>query len=50
MIARWPVALVLENGKVFRGEGFGSRAESIGEVDHRVSGDHQRPSYAGQRS
>ena len=26
--ARWPAALVLENGRVFRGEGFGARNES----------------------
>jgi carbamoylphosphate synthase small subunit len=30
--ARWPAALVLENGNVYRGDGFGARAESIGEV------------------
>ena len=34
---RWPAALVLENGNVFRGEGFGARAESIGEVVFNTS-------------
>jgi hypothetical protein len=29
-VTKWPVALVLENGTMFRGEGFGARVESIG--------------------
>ena len=50
MTARWPAALVLENGRVFRGEGFGGRpkprsgaeklireGESIGEVVFNTS-------------
>ena len=28
----WPAALVLENGSIFRGDGYGARVESIGEV------------------
>ena len=51
--ARWPAALVLENGKVFRGEGFGARVESIGEVvfNTSITGYQEivsDPSYAGQ--
>ncbi len=50
---RWPAALVLENGRVFRGEGFGSRNESIGEVlfNTSITGYQEivsDPSYAGQ--
>lgn len=50
---RWPVALVLENGSVFRGEGFGARAESIGEVvfNTSITGYQEivsDPSYCGQ--
>ena len=51
--ARWPAALVLENGRVFRGEGFGARAESIGEVVFNTSMTGYQeivsdPSYCGQ--
>ncbi len=51
--ARWPAALVLENGKVFQGEGFGARAESIGEVvfNTSITGYQEiisDPSYCGQ--
>ncbi|MEO6771609.1 MAG: glutamine-hydrolyzing carbamoyl-phosphate synthase small subunit [Kofleriaceae bacterium] len=50
---RWPAALVLENGRVFVGEGFGARVESIGEVVFNTSlTGYQEivsdPSYAGQ--
>jgi carbamoyl-phosphate synthase small subunit len=50
---RWPAALVLENGRVFRGQGFGARAESIGEVVFNTSlTGYQEivsdPSYCGQ--
>jgi carbamoyl-phosphate synthase small subunit len=50
---RWAAALVLENGNVFRGEGFGARVESIGEVVFNTSlTGYQEiisdPSYAGQ--
>jgi carbamoyl-phosphate synthase small subunit len=53
MTARWPVALVLENGDVFRGEGFGARTESIGEVvfNTSITGYQEiisDPSYCGQ--
>ena len=53
MMARWPAALVLENGAVFRGEGFGARAESIGEVvfNTSITGYQEiisDPSYCGQ--
>ncbi|MGE0545465.1 MAG: glutamine-hydrolyzing carbamoyl-phosphate synthase small subunit [Kofleriaceae bacterium] len=52
-IPRWPAALVLENGKVFRGEGFGARIESIGEVvfNTSITGYQEivsDPSYCGQ--
>jgi carbamoyl-phosphate synthase small subunit len=52
-IPRWPAALVLENGRVFRGEGFGARSESIGEVvfNTSITGYQEivsDPSYAGQ--
>jgi carbamoyl-phosphate synthase small subunit len=51
--AKWPAALVLENGRVFRGEGFGARSESIGEVvfNTSITGYQEivsDPSYAGQ--
>ena len=51
--ARWAAALVLENGRVFKGEGFGARSESIGEVVFNTSlTGYQEivsdPSYAGQ--
>jgi len=51
--ARWPAALVLASGKVFRGEGFGARAESIGEVVFNTSMTGYQeivsdPSYCGQ--
>jgi carbamoyl-phosphate synthase small subunit len=50
---RWPVALVLENGNVYRGEGYGARVESIGEVVFNTSlTGYQEiisdPSYCGQ--
>jgi len=50
---RWPAALVLANGTVYRGEGFGSRAESIGEVvfNTSITGYQEiisDPSYCGQ--
>ncbi|MBA2542693.1 MAG: carbamoyl phosphate synthase small subunit, partial [Deltaproteobacteria bacterium] len=50
---RWPAALVLENGKTFRGEGFGARVESIGEVvfNTSITGYQEilsDPSYCGQ--
>jgi hypothetical protein len=49
----WPAALVLENGRVFRGRGFGARVESIGEVvfNTSITGYQEivsDPSYAGQ--
>lgn len=51
--ARWPAALVLENGAVYRGEGFGARVESIGEVvfNTSITGYQEiisDPSYCGQ--
>jgi carbamoyl-phosphate synthase small subunit len=51
--ARWPAALVLENGRTFRGEGFGGRNESIGEVvfNTSITGYQEiisDPSYCGQ--
>jgi carbamoyl-phosphate synthase small subunit len=51
--ARWPAALVLENGRLFRGEGFGARVESIGEVvfNTAITGYQEiisDPSYCGQ--
>ena len=53
MTTRWPVALVLENGKIFRGEGYGARVESIGEVvfNTALTGYQEiisDPSYCGQ--
>jgi carbamoyl-phosphate synthase small subunit len=53
MATRWPAALVLENGKVFRGEGFGARVESIAEVvfNTSITGYQEiisDPSYCGQ--
>jgi len=50
---RWPAALVLENGKAFRGEGFGARTEMIGEVvfNTSITGYQEilsDPSYCGQ--
>jgi carbamoyl-phosphate synthase small subunit len=50
---RWPAALVLENGRIFRGEGFGARIESIGEVvfNTSITGYQEiisDPSYCGQ--
>ncbi len=52
-IARWPAALVLENGSIFRGDGFGARVESIGEVvfNTSITGYQEivsDPSYCGQ--
>ncbi|HEU0036854.1 MAG TPA: glutamine-hydrolyzing carbamoyl-phosphate synthase small subunit [Kofleriaceae bacterium] len=51
--ARWPAALVLETGKIFRGEGFGARVEAIGEVvfNTSITGYQEiisDPSYCGQ--
>jgi carbamoyl-phosphate synthase small subunit len=51
--ARWPAALVLENGNVYKGEGFGARSESIGEVvfNTSITGYQEivsDPSYCGQ--
>jgi carbamoyl-phosphate synthase small subunit len=53
MKARWDAAMVLENGRVFRGRGFGARVESIGEVvfNTSITGYQEivsDPSYAGQ--
>jgi carbamoyl-phosphate synthase small subunit len=50
---RWPAALVLENGNIYRGEGFGARVESIGEVvfNTSITGYQEiisDPSYCGQ--
>ncbi|MBV8760722.1 MAG: glutamine-hydrolyzing carbamoyl-phosphate synthase small subunit [Deltaproteobacteria bacterium] len=50
---RWPAALVLASGKVFRGEGFGAKVESIGEVvfNTSITGYQEivsDPSYCGQ--
>jgi carbamoyl-phosphate synthase small subunit len=50
---RWPAALVLENGAVFRGEGFGARVEMTGEVvfNTSITGYQEiisDPSYCGQ--
>jgi len=50
---RWPAALVLENGKTYRGEGFGARTEMIGEVvfNTSITGYQEiisDPSYCGQ--
>jgi len=50
---RWPVALVLENGQIFKGRGFGARVESIGEVvfNTSITGYQEiltDPSYCGQ--
>jgi len=49
----WPAVLVLANGRVFRGRGFGARVESIGEVvfNTSITGYQEivsDPSYAGQ--
>jgi len=49
----WPCALILENGRVFRGRGFGARVESIGEVVFNTSMTGYQeiltdPSYCGQ--
>jgi carbamoyl-phosphate synthase small subunit len=49
----WPCALVLENGRVFKGRGFGARVESIGEVvfNTSITGYQEivtDPSYCGQ--
>jgi len=53
VIARWPAVLVLENGRVFRGEGFGAKRESIAEVvfNTSITGYQEivsDPSYCGQ--
>ena len=50
---RFPAALVLENGRVFSGRGFGARVESIAEVvfNTSITGYQEivsDPSYAGQ--
>ena len=52
-MTHWPCALVLENGRVFRGRGFGARVESIGEVvfNTSITGYQEilsDPSYCGQ--
>jgi carbamoyl-phosphate synthase small subunit len=52
-VTRFPAALVLENGKIFRGEGFGTKKESIGEVvfNTSITGYQEilsDPSYCGQ--
>jgi carbamoyl-phosphate synthase small subunit len=52
-MTRWPAAIVLESGKLFRGHGFGKRAESIGEVvfNTSITGYQEivsDPSYCGQ--
>jgi carbamoyl-phosphate synthase small subunit len=52
-VTRFPAALVLENGAVFAGEGFGARRESIGEVVFNTSMTGYQeilsdPSYCGQ--
>ena len=52
-MTRWPASIVLENGATFRGEGFGARVESIGEVvfNTSITGYQEiisDPSYAGQ--
>jgi carbamoyl-phosphate synthase small subunit len=52
-VTGWPAALVLENGRTFRGRGFGARVESIGEVvfNTSITGYQEivsDPSYAGQ--
>jgi carbamoyl-phosphate synthase small subunit len=52
-VTRWPAALVLENGRVWKGDGFGGRNESIGEVvfNTSITGYQEivsDPSYAGQ--
>jgi carbamoyl-phosphate synthase small subunit len=51
--SQWPAALVLENGEVFRGRGWGAQRESIGEVvfNTSITGYQEivsDPSYAGQ--
>ena len=50
---RWPAALVLENGAIYSGEGFGARTEMIGEVvfNTSITGYQEiisDPSYCGQ--
>jgi carbamoyl-phosphate synthase small subunit len=52
-VTRWPAALVLENGRIFRGDGFGARVESLGEVvfNTSITGYQEivtDPSYCGQ--
>ncbi|MEJ7600478.1 MAG: glutamine-hydrolyzing carbamoyl-phosphate synthase small subunit [Kofleriaceae bacterium] len=52
-MTRWPAALVLENGAVYPGEGFGAHTESIGEVvfNTSITGYQEiisDPSYCGQ--
>lgn len=52
-MTRFPAALVLENGTIFRGEGYGARVESIGEVvfNTSITGYQEilsDPSYCGQ--
>lgn len=51
--SQWPVALVLENGEIFHGRGWGAKVESIGEVvfNTSITGYQEivsDPSYAGQ--
>jgi len=52
-MTRWPAALVLENGNIYRGDGFGARRETIGEVvfNTSITGYQEivsDPSYCGQ--
>jgi carbamoyl-phosphate synthase small subunit len=51
--SQWPAALVLENGEIFYGRGWGAKVESIGEVvfNTSITGYQEivsDPSYAGQ--
>ncbi len=51
--SQWPAALVLENGEIFHGRGWGAQVESIGEVvfNTSITGYQEivsDPSYAGQ--
>jgi carbamoyl-phosphate synthase small subunit len=53
MTSQWPAALVLENGEIFHGRGWGAQVESIGEVvfNTSITGYQEivsDPSYAGQ--
>lgn len=51
--SQWPAALVLENGEIFHGRGWGAQVESMGEVvfNTSITGYQEivsDPSYAGQ--